>query len=364
MSHRLYTLLYLLFESFSARRDVQIRFLKEENRILRSRVKRRRLILSPEERSRLLGIGRELNHHVKDLISIVQYRTDKRWIKQQREGRKVGRPGRPRTIGRDIREAIVRFARENAGWGYRRIVGELLKLRCKVGKTTVRRVLREAGIYPEPGEPYSRMGDDRPWDRFLKLHINTLVACDFFCKTIWTPIGKRHVYLMLFLHVGSRKVFVSPATYHPDAKWVQQQGRNVLMWLEDHCADATHLIHNRDTKFTKEFEQLIQTANIRILKSPIQAPNANAFAEAWITTIRRECLNYLACFSLRHPDYITQTYTTFYNRCRPHQRMSNRVLRFQAEPHQDPESPAEPIGKIGCQSQLGGLLKHYYHAAA
>ena len=183
--------------------------------------------------------------------------------------------------------------RKNAGWGYRRIVGELLKLRCKVGKTSVRRVLREEGIYPEPGKPYSKMGDDRPWDRFLKLHINTLVACDFFCKTIWTPLGKHQAYMLLFLHVGTRKVFISPATYHPDAAWVQQQGRNALMWLEDHGAEATYLIHDRDTKFTKTFDQLMQTANMQIVKSPIQAPNANAFAEAWIATIRRECLNYL-----------------------------------------------------------------------
>lgn len=191
------------------------------------------MILSPEERSRLLGIGHELSHHVKDLVNVVQYRTYQRWLKQQREGRKVGRVGSSRTIGREVREAIIRFAKENVGWGYLRIVGELLKLRCKVSKTTVRRILREEEIYPEPGKPYSKMGDDRPWDRFLKLHINTLVACDFFCKTIWTPIGKRQAYLMLFLHVGTRKVFVSPATYYPDAAWVQQQGRNALMWLDD-----------------------------------------------------------------------------------------------------------------------------------
>ncbi len=115
MNHRLYALLYLLIDSFSARRDAQIRFLKEENSILRSRIKKQRLILSPEERSRLLTIGRELNHHVKALISVVQFRTYQRWVKQQREGHKVGRVGRPRTIGRDIREAIVRFAKENSG---------------------------------------------------------------------------------------------------------------------------------------------------------------------------------------------------------------------------------------------------------
>lgn len=63
----------------------------------------------------------------------------------------------------------------------------------------------------------------------MKLHVNTLVACDFFCKTIWTPFGKQQAYLMMFLHVAIRKVWVSPATYNPDEQWVNQQGRNVLM---------------------------------------------------------------------------------------------------------------------------------------
>ena len=138
--------------------------------------------LSPEERSRLLSIGRELNHHVKDLISVVQFRTYQRWVKHQLEGRKAGRVGRPRTISQDLREAIIRFAKENVGWGYLRIVGELLKLHRKVGKTSIRRILREEGIYPELGKPYSKEGVS-PWEHFLKLHINTLVACDFFCKT-------------------------------------------------------------------------------------------------------------------------------------------------------------------------------------
>jgi len=182
MNHCLCTLLYLLFESYTSRRDAQIRFLKEENRILRSRISSQRLILSPEERSRLLSIGRELNHHVKDLISVVQFRTYQRWVKHQLEGRKAGRVGRPRTISQDLREAIIRFAKENVGWGYLRIVGELLKLHRKVGKTSIRRILREEGIYPELGKPYSKEGVS-PWEHFLKLHINTLVACDFFCKT-------------------------------------------------------------------------------------------------------------------------------------------------------------------------------------
>ena len=219
------------------------------------------------------------------------------------------------------------MAKENPNWGYLWIAGELLKLRCKVGKTSVRRILREANVYPKPTKPSSKFAvDDRPWHVFLNLHMNTLVACDFFCKTIWTPFGKRQAFLLMFIHAGIRKVWVSPATYHPDAAWVQQQGRNALMWLEDEGIDATHLLHDRDKKFTKAFDQLMKISGIQIVRSPIQAPNANAFAEAWIASIRRECLDHFMCFSLRHIDHIVYRYVDYYNTHRPHQGLGNRVL--------------------------------------
>ncbi|MEM6553803.1 MAG: hypothetical protein AAF750_16920 [Planctomycetota bacterium] len=197
-------------------RDAQIRFLREENQILRSRVDQQRLILSPEERGRLLAIGARLQHQVKGLVTVVQFRTYQRWVKEQREGRKPGRVGRRRTIGKPLRDLIVRLAKENPGWGYLRIVGELIKLRCPVGKTSVRRILKEEGLDPRPRPDRSGRPDFQPWDVFVKLHLNTLVACDFFCKNVWTLRGKRQAYLLVFMHVGSRRVWVSPATYHPN----------------------------------------------------------------------------------------------------------------------------------------------------
>ena len=150
MSQWIYTLVYLLLESFSCRRDAQVRFLKEENQILRSRIPSQRLILDPEERTRLLALGAELKHQVKGVVSIVQYHTYQRWVKEQEVGIKPGRVGRPRKISDEVRQAIIRIAKENSAWGYLRIVGELLKLRCPVGKTSVRRILREEGLYPKP----------------------------------------------------------------------------------------------------------------------------------------------------------------------------------------------------------------------
>jgi len=365
MNQWFYTLIYLLMESYSARRDAKIRFLKAENRILRSRIKSQRIIITPEERSKLMNIGAEMGHRVQDMITIVQYRTYQRWLKEIKVGRQAGRAGRPRKIGIDVRQVIARLARENPSWGYLRIVGELLKLRCKVGKTTVRRILHEEGIYPEPTNSRLNRDDFQPWDTFLKLHMNTLVACDFFVKNIHAPFGKRQGYVLVFMHLASRKVWVSPATYHPNEQWVKQQARNVLMSLEDVGIEARYLIHDRDTKFSEAFDSIFRSSGIDVIQTPVRAPDCNAYVESWVASIKRECLNHFLCFSLSHLDHIVQTYAEFYNTHRPHQSKGNRTLNFQnrvKEPAVDDQ--LSPMGKIGCTSQLGGLLKSYHRIAA
>ena len=301
---------------------------------------------------------------MKGLISVVHFRTYERWVKEQREGRKPGRVGRPRKIGEPLRQLILRLARENRGWGYLRIVGELIKLRCRVGKTSVRRILLEEGMYPTPKPGGSADSESQPWSSFIKMHMNTLVACDFFTKAIWTPFGRRDAYFLAFIHLGTRKVWVSSATFHPNAEWVAQQGRNLFMWLEEAGLEATHLIHDRDTKFTMQFDQLFEATCIRVIKSPVMAPNANAFAESWIATVKRECLGHFTCFALRHADYIVQTFARYYNENRPHQGLGNRVLDIPETPCILLAQETGTVGKIGCRSELGGLLKHYCRQAA
>jgi putative transposase len=293
-----YVALHLLVEAGAARRDARIRFLKAQVEILRRKLGGNRVIPSPDDRARLLAIGQEFDHNVADVIGIVTPRTYCRWVTELREGRKPKRVGRPK-IARNMRELVIRLAKENAGWGYRRIVGELRKLRPKLGRSSVRRILKDEGLTLSP----ARRGKagETTWQKFIRLHVNTLVACDFFTRSVITPLGVRIAYCLAFIHVGTRKVFLSPSTYHPHDRWIQQQGRNLMMWLEEQRLEARFLIHDRDSKFSAAFRRLFRNAGIRCLRTPPLAPDANAFAEAWIGALKRECLNHFLCFSLGHP---------------------------------------------------------------
>ncbi|MCA9253898.1 MAG: integrase core domain-containing protein [Phycisphaerales bacterium] len=360
MSRWVYVVLHLLFEGQAARRDARVRFLLAQVDILRSKLDGNRVIPSPADRSRLLAIGKELGHDVKDIVGIVKPETYRRWIREGETGTEPKAVGRPR-ISTVRRRIIVRFARENLGWGYRRIVGELSKLHLPVGRSSIRRILREEGFAPPPGNARRTNATETPWRKFLRLHMNTLVACDFFTKSVWTPFGTRTAYGLFFIHLKSRRVFMCSATYHPNRQWMMQQARNVQMWMEDENIEARFLLRDRDAKFSLAFDALFNNAGIRIVKAPVQAPNANAFAESWIGSLKRECLDHFVCFSRGHLDHILREYVRFHNQHRPHQGLGNRTLRAALGNDPPPDHPES--SPIHCQRFLGGLLRHYYRAA-
>jgi putative transposase len=355
-------MLMVLFEAWAARRDVQIRFLKVQAEMLRERLPGNRVIVSPEERSRLLMLGAELNHQVDDLMGVVSVKTYKRWVRELKAGGSPIRVGRPKRMTASLRKLVLKLARENVGWGVRRIVGELRKLGLTSSRSSVQRLLISEGLLPDP-ERRAPKGVTTPWRTFINAHMDTLVACDFFSKTVWTPLGKRMAFCLMFIHLGTRKVFVSPATYHPTQGWVSQQAKNVTMWLEDEGLDCRFLIHDRDTKFTASFDQMFKANDCKIIKTPFQTPVANAYAESWIGSLKRECLNHFLCFSLGHLDHIVQTYANYYNDLRPHQSLGNVPLDQVGLP--PPAAPiAGEIEPIRRRRILGGLLSHYERKAA
>jgi putative transposase len=143
-------------------------------------------MLSPEDRVRMLRAGAEMDHDVQDVIGIVSVKTYKRWLREANAGRQVGRVGRPK-LTKSVRDLIIRLAKENIGWGLRRIVGELKKLVLRTGRSAVRRVFIDEGVLPDPNR-HALNGVVTPWRTFVAGHVNSMVACDFFVKAIWTPL--------------------------------------------------------------------------------------------------------------------------------------------------------------------------------
>ncbi|MEM6503828.1 MAG: integrase core domain-containing protein [Planctomycetota bacterium] len=218
-------------------------------------------------------------------------------------------------------------------------------------------MLIDEGIMPDPSR-HAPKGIATPWRTFVAAQACVLVAADFFCKTVWTPTGRKTAYVLMFIHVETRRVMLSPATFNPNGEWMLQQARNLLMWLEDEGLGCLHLIHNNDTKFTTAFRELLRQAGVEPLATPIAAPIANCYAESWIGGLKWECLNHLLIFRLRQLDYVTAEYTRYFNELRPHQGLQN------TPPCSVGRAPPSMAGSIARERILGGLLNHYYRRAA
>jgi len=201
----------------------------------------------------------------------------KRWTYP---GARVGRP----PIQRELRELVLRLARENPRWGYQRIAGELNGLGYPVSASLVRNLLRQAGLKPA-GE---RAG--LSWRTFLRAQAQSMLAVDFF--TVET-ISLQRLYVLFFIELGSRRVHLAGCTTNPSGAWVTQQARQLAWTFPQRANPVRFLIRDRDSKFTRDFDTIFRTEGIRIIKTPIRSPKANAVAERFVRTARSECLDWL-----------------------------------------------------------------------
>ncbi len=350
-----FLLVVLAERLFRPKHSVRLQILQAQIRFLRSRIDTSRIVPSPDEKHELLRLGALLCHDVADVMHIVQPETYRCWLRKKARGGAFKRSGRPR-IDELLHGLILRLGMENVRWGYRRVVGELRKLGFYVSATTVRKVLREAGYPPSP--KWGRNPLPIPWTTFIHAHAESIVACDFFSKKVHTLRGTLTAYVLVFIHLGSRRVYCSPATYSPNWEWVMQQNRNASMWMEDEGIAPRFILRDRDRKYPDGLKEFWKSSGTTCLKSPPKAPKANAFAESFIGTLKRECLNYFVCFSRDQLDYIVRTWVKHYNTERPHRGVGigNNVL--------DASFTPEPLGTIRCKRQLGGIVTSYYRDAA
>jgi len=241
------------------------------------------------------------------------------------------------------------MARDNPTWGYRRIHGELAGLDHKVAPSTVWQILRDAGIDPAP----TRSGQS--WRIFLKAQATTILAADFFHVD---TVLLRRLYVLFIIEHGTRRVHLAGITAHPTGQWVTQQARNMLMNLEDRADSFTLLIRDRDAKVTAAFDAVLATVSIRIIKTPVRAPRANAIAERWISSARRECLDWILITGERQFRLVLSEYADHYNLHRPH-----RALQ-QAPPVGRPvlSAPHSHL-RVLRRDRLGGLLREYSQVA-
>ncbi|MBN6543473.1 integrase core domain-containing protein, partial [Actinacidiphila bryophytorum] len=262
------------------------------------------------------------------------------------------RSGRPRTI-RSVRLLVLRLARENPSWGYRRIHGELLVLSVKVAASTVWEILKDAGIEPAPKRASST------WADFVHSQADALLACDFL-ETV-TLSGAR-VYIFAVIEHASRRIRILGATAHPTTSWVTQTARNLVMDLQDADCRARFLIRDRDGKFPALFDTILADAGIEVVLSGIRIPRMNAIMERWVQTCRRELLDRTLIWNQRHLLHALREFEEHYNSHRPHQGIANtRPLHLLPAPITDPGQISRL--DIRKRDRLGGILHEYQHAA-
>jgi len=268
----------------------------------------------------------------------------RRWTYGSRSGRSP--------IGGEIRALVLRLARENPRWGYQRIAGELHSLGITVSATTVRKILRQAGLGPA-GE---RAG--LPWRAFLRAQAKGMLAVDFF--TVET-VSLQRLYVLFFIELGSRRVHLAGCTANPTGAWVAQQARQLAWTPAERQSTLRFLLRDHDSKFTRDFDTVFASEGVEIIRTPIRAPRANAIAERFVRTARCECLDWLLILNGRHLERVLRVFADHYNSHRPH-----RSLNF-APP--DPTARKVRVarssgtGVVERRDRLGGLIHGYSLAA-
>jgi transposase InsO family protein len=246
-----------------------------------------------------------------------------------------------------IAALIVRMAEENSGWGYCRIQGELKQLGHRVAPSTIAQVLKDNGIKPAPDRPSS-------WRAFLQAHWGEIAAMDFFTTEVWTPRGLKTYYVLFLIDLKNRKVHLAGATPTPNESFMAQVARNLTDAVDGFLKGHRFLICDRDSKFSEQFRRTLGEAGVDVIRTPIQVPNCNAYAERFVLSIKSECLNRMIFFGEASLRRAMSEYLDHYHAERAHQGLGNEPLE---------NGEVRPEGQIRRLERLGGILKHYYRAA-
>ncbi len=242
------------------------------------------------------------------------------------------------------------MARQNPGWGYQRIQGELLKVGERVGASTIRRILKQLRI-----PPASIRKTDLRWRQFLQAQASTMLACDFF--HVDCAFALRRIYVFFVIEVHTRYVHILGATSNPDGPRTTQQARNLLADLAERAASFSCLVRDRAGQFTTAFDAVFADAGIELVRIPPRCPQANCYAERFVRTVRSELTDRMLIFGQRHLTAVLTEYIAHYNTQRPHRGQQ----LFPPKPQPVPEN--SEVAAVYRRPILGGLINEYHCAA-
>jgi hypothetical protein len=330
-------------------KDAELLVLRHENAVLRRQVKRVRY--EPADRMWLSALARLIPRRrwaqVFGVTPDALLRWHRRLVARKWTYSSHVRVGRPRT-GAWITRLVVAMARENPGWGHRRIQGELARLGHKIAYSTVWEILKKAGIDPARG----RSGPT--WGEFLSAQAHRIIACDFL--HVDTVLLQR-LYVLVFIEHGTRRLYIAGVTANPTGPWVAQQARNLAMDLGAGMEALRFVIRDRDAKYTQAFDAVFHAEDVQVICAPPRAPRANAICERLVGTLRRELLDRILILETGHLRRVLAEYAVHYNGHRPHQSRNRR------HPDADPSMPTPVVDltdrRIKRRPVLGGLINEY-----
>jgi transposase InsO family protein len=344
-------LVLMVLTGWLARREREVVvYLIEENRCLRRQLGNRRLRLSDADRRRLAArayrVGRAALHE----IATIATPDTLLWWHRQLIARKwtYARQAGRRDVMLEIRRLVVRMAEENPTWGYTRIQGALKNVGHRVGRSTIRRLLQRAGLPPVPHRPTS-------WQTFLKAHWGVIAGADFFTTEVWTWRGLVTYYTIFIIDLASRRVHVLASTPYPNDLFMGQVTRTMTAADDGILVGHRVLICDRDRKWSPAVRQRLGDAGIRVVLTPVSAPNANAYAERFVRSIKEECLDRMIPLGARHFRHAVAEFVDHYHRERNHQGLGNALIA------QTPTGAT--AGQVRRRPRLGGLLNYYARAA-
>ena len=317
---------------------------------------KRRLRFTDNQRRRLAAKGKLLGRKLlREFATIVKPDTILRWhhiliVRKWDYSSKRG-PGRPRIADR-IRQLVVRFAVANRWWGYSKLQGAMEHIGHSVSRETIATILRENGIEPAP-----KRSKGTTWNEFLRTHWATMAATDFFSVEVWSWRGLETYYILVFMDLSSRKVYLGGITKNPNTAWMMQVAKNMTDGFDGFLLNKRFLIMDRDTKYSEAFRHLLSTSGVEPVRLPPRSPNLNAYMERFVKSIKYECTDRLVLIGEQSLYRAVDQYLEFYDGERFHQGMGNRLLT-ETEASQDYSDP------IKCRERLGGMLNYYWRQAA